>query len=77
MTIEINILEEFKTAGESIQHVNASGRGVSILLNGRHLVVELAEAHRLEVAGVEFAYVCEHEMPSGEWRIVTIPVNSD
>lgn len=66
---------EFKSAGEAIQHVNADGRGEAICVGNRYLVVEKAEAHRLEAERVSFAYVHEREMPDGSWRIVTVPVN--
>ncbi len=33
------------------------------------------EAERLETAGVEFAYLFDHEMPDGTFRIITVPVN--
>lgn len=67
--------DEFPCAGEAIQHVNASGRGVAILLGGTPYVVEQAEADRLAAAGVEFAYLIDHEMPDGTFRIMTVPVN--
>ena len=66
---------EFPNASEALQHVDASGRGVAIRLRRQPLVVSQADADRLEAAGVEFAYLCDHEMPDGSWRIVTIPVN--
>jgi len=66
---------EFDSAGEAIQYTDADGRGRAIRLNGRNYVVEEAEAVRLAAAGVEFAYLCDHEMPDGTHRIVTIPVN--
>lgn len=66
---------EFATAGEAIQHVNAAGRGRAILIDGKHQVISEADAHRLEEAGIYFAYLGEHEMPDGTWRIVTVPVN--
>ena len=72
--IEINAIE-FETAGDAIQWTNASGRGVAILANARHLVVEQKEADRLAAAGAEFAYLVDHEMPDGSDRIMTIPVN--
>ena len=69
---------EFETASEAIQHVNASGRGVAITgvagANGS-FVVEQAEADRLAAAGVEFAYLIDHEMPDGTFRVLTVPVN--
>ena len=73
MTIEFRAYD-FKTASEAIQHVNASGKGVAILLDG-YKVVDEADADRIAAAGIEFAYVCEHEMPDGTVRIMTIPVN--
>ena len=66
---------EFGSASEAIQHVNASGSGTAILLDGLPMVTSEAECHRLEEAGVEFAYLCDHEMPDGEWRIMTVPIN--
>ena len=77
MTIEFTGIE-FENASLALQHANASGHGVAISavagLNGC-FVVEQAEADRLAAAGVEFAYLIDHEMPDGEFRIMTIPVN--
>jgi hypothetical protein len=66
---------EFETASEAIQHTDASGRGVAISVRGQAMVVDHNDAHRLEPAGVEFAYLHDHEMPDGSNRIVTVPVN--
>ena len=65
---------DFDTAGEAIQYAEAAG-GVAILVNGPPQVVSQADAERLGQAGVEFAYLVDHEMPDGERRIMTIPVN--
>ena len=65
---------EFETAGDALQHTEAAG-GKAILFNARNFVVTTDEAIRIERAGVEFAYVVEHEMPGGECQILTIPVN--
>jgi hypothetical protein len=65
---------EFDSAGEAIQWACASGLGEAILLDGRHYVVKRDEAERLAAAGVEFAYLHDHEMPDGSRRIVTVPV---
>ncbi len=65
----------FDTASEAIQHTDASGRGVAISVRGQAMVVDQNDAHRLEAAGVEFAYLHDHEMPDGSHRIVTVPVN--
>ncbi len=74
MTIEFKAIE-FKTAGEAIQWTEADGRGKAVRLDGKNYVMEEAEADRLAAAGVEFAYLCDHEMPDGTFRIVTVPVN--
>jgi hypothetical protein len=74
MTIEIQGIE-FDSAGEAIQHVNASGRDVAIHVGSQYLVVEQAEADRIAKRRVEFCYLIDHEMPDGTWRIMTIPVN--
>ena len=74
MTIKFNALD-FPTADEAIQHTYASGEGVAIRLRGESLVVLQEDDHRLEAAGVEFAYLHDHEMPDGSHRIVTLPVN--
>jgi hypothetical protein len=65
---------EFDNAHEAIQHTEAAG-GDAILLDGRNFVMTEAEVTRLGAAGVEFAYLVNHEMPDGEQRIMTIPVN--
>ncbi len=74
MTITYEAIE-FETASEAIQHTDASGRGVAIRVRGHAMVVDQNDAHRLEAAGVEFAYLHDHEMPDGSYRIVTVPVN--
>lgn len=66
---------EFSTAVEAIQHADASGRGSVITLAGRYFVAEEPDIDRLAAAGIEFAYVCDHELPDGTHRILTVPVN--
>jgi hypothetical protein len=73
MTIAIKGIE-FDTAGEAVQYAEAGG-GRAVLLDGKRLVVATAEAHRMEKAGVEFAYLIDHDPPDGKRRIMTIPVN--
>ncbi len=77
-TIEFPAIE-FEYAGEALQqsegHTDGSGQGRAILCDGKHLVVEEPECDRIEAAGVEFAYLVDHEMPDGTFRIMTIPVN--
>jgi hypothetical protein len=74
MTIEIKGIE-FENADEAIQHLTASGHGVAISIGGKVLVIEQPEADRLAERRIEFAYLVDHEMPDGSWRIMTIPVN--
>ena len=74
MTIEYEAIE-FETAHEAIQWTNASGRGVVARIGGKYLVIDKADGHRLAAAGVEFAYLFDHEMPDGGHRIMTIPIN--
>jgi len=69
---------EFPNAVEALQHANADPRmDTAILLGGNHYSMTKATAERLEREGVEFAFLHDHEMPDGSWRIVTVPVNSD
>ena len=74
MIIEYQAIE-FETAHEAIQWTEAGECGVAVLLDGKNYVMDRAEADRLAAAGVEFAYLHDHEMPDGEHRIVTVPVN--
>jgi len=39
------------------------------------MVVPQSDCDRLAASGVEFAYLFDHEMPDGSYRIVTVPVN--
>ena len=71
MTIEAI---EFGNASDAVQYAEAGGRH-AIRLDGKHLVVTRREADRLAEAGVAFAYLCDHEMPDGSFRIMTVPVN--
>ena len=75
MTIEFRAIE-FATAHEAIQWIETDGPHDKVIrLNGTYYAVEQAEADRLAAAGVEFAYIHEHQMPDGERRIVTVPIN--
>jgi hypothetical protein len=73
MTIEFKVVE-FERPGEAIQHADASG-GEAVLIHGRNMVVDSRTLDMLHNARVEFAYLCDHELPDGSHRIVTIPVN--
>lgn len=65
---------EFETAGDALQHTEAAG-GEAILLGHQYFVVTKDEAIRIAAADVEFAYLVQHEMPDGDYHIMTIPVN--
>jgi hypothetical protein len=65
---------EFDSAGDALQHTEAAG-GKAVLLDGRNFVMAQDEADRIAAAGIEFAYLVQHEMPDGDWRIMTIPIN--
>ncbi len=73
MTIEYHAIE-FETAHEAIQWTEASGKDIAILLDGPKVAAQ-EDVARLEEAGVEFAYLHDHEMPDGSHRIMTVPVN--
>jgi hypothetical protein len=75
MSIEFTGIE-MGSDDEAIQYADAGG-GVAISVAGGSFVVTGAEAERLAEAGVEFAYLCDHEMPDGSHRIVTVPVNDE
>lgn len=74
MTIQIRAIE-CHTAREAIDAARDSGCGEAILLGGTPYAVFAAEAHRLELAGVEFAYLHDVPLADGGRRIVTVPVN--
>lgn len=78
MTQEIEIEGlPFEAVGEALQHVDASGRGVVVTVEGigGYLVVERAMADRLDEAGLLRAYYYDHELPDGTFRIMSVPVN--
>jgi hypothetical protein len=75
MTITFEAIE-FANAHEAIQHYYASGYGDNVIsLHGKYYLIKRIEADRIEMAGIEFAYVFDHEMPDGTSRIMTVPVN--
>lgn len=65
---------EFPNACEALQHSDEFG-GAAITLAGHFYVVEQADADRVAAQGVEFAYLCDHTLPDGTHRVVTVPVN--
>jgi len=66
---------EFATAEAAIQWASAAGRGEALTLGGHHYVADQTEVDRLAAAGVEFAYLCDHAMPDGTHRVLTVPIN--
>jgi hypothetical protein len=72
-TIQVRGIE-FKTGWEALQWCEAD-RGVAVRLAGRNLVIAECEVERLEAAGAEFAILGDLEMPDGERRMITIPIN--
>lgn len=69
---------EFDYAYEAFQHYDASGYGEVVLSFGRkYYLTSRAEAERLEVAGVAFAYVHDHERADGTRTLMSVPVNGD
>ena len=66
---------ECESNSDAIQHADASGFGEAILLGSKPMVVPQADCDRLQTAGVGFAYLHNHEMPDGSYRIMTVPVN--
>ena len=67
--------QEHRSAHEAIQDCDASGWDAAISVGGKYICVRKAEAERLAAAGVEFAYLHDHEMADGSHRIMTVPVN--
>ena len=65
-------MTEHPNAFEAIQHLEVSGDDRAIMLGGKYLTLNTAEAEKLEASGTEFAYLVYHE-PTGQ--IMTIPVD--
>jgi hypothetical protein len=74
MTLEYAAIE-CMSATDALQEADAGGFGEAIMLRGKPMVVAQADCDRLAAAGVEFAYLFNHEMPDGSFRIMTVPVN--
>ena len=73
-TINIQAIE-CESKSDALQWADASGQGEAVLIDGKPMVVPQADCDRLAAAGVGYAYLCDHEMPDGSLRIVTVPVN--
>jgi hypothetical protein len=61
---------EHASAHEAIQYLDVSGDDRAIMVGGKYLTVKQVEADRIEMAGVEFAYLVDHH-----GTIMTVPVN--
>jgi hypothetical protein len=48
---------------------------VAVSLPEGYFAMEKSEAERIAAAGVEFAYLFDHEMPDGTHRLISVPVN--
>jgi hypothetical protein len=67
---------ECENASDAFGWVDARGHGHVISIGNKTLVVDKAEAERVETLGVEFAYLHDHEMPDGTRRTISVLVNS-
>lgn len=74
MQIEYRAIE-CTSATDALQEADAGGFGEAVLIGGKPMVVPQADCDRLEAAGVEFAYLHNHQMSDGSYRIVTVPIN--
>lgn len=63
---------EHRSAREAIGHLKGATDRRAILLGNQYYTVAKTDAERLEIAGVEFAYLSLHT-PTG--RIMSVPVN--
>jgi hypothetical protein len=61
---------EHPSAHEAIQHLEVSGDDHAILVGNKYLTLKQAEVERIAAAGVEFAYLIDHQ-----GKIMSIPVN--
>ncbi|HMO84628.1 MAG TPA: hypothetical protein PKC18_06880 [Lacipirellulaceae bacterium] len=67
---------ECESMTDALQWADARGQGEAVLIEGHGpMVVPQTDLDRLAGAGVGFAYLFNHEMPDGSYRIVTVPVN--
>ena len=68
-TNEITIrATEHPSAHEALQHLDVSGDDHAILVGGKYLTLKQAEVERIAAAGIEFAYLVDHQ-----GTIMTIP----
>jgi len=66
----------FDRAEDALQHWYASGQGeVIISVRNKYYLTSRADAHRLEEAGIAFAYINDHVNADGSIRTVSVPVN--
>lgn len=69
MTIEFTGIE-FSNDAEAVRFADRDAGEFAVSMAGGSYVLTKAEADRLEMKGVEFAYLFDHQ-----GRIVTVPVN--
>ena len=61
---------EHRSAHEALQHLDVSGDDHASLLGGKYLSAKQVEVEKIAVAGIEFAYLVDHQ-----GKIMTIPAN--
>jgi len=59
---------EHPNAHEALQHLEVSGDDHAILVGGKYLTAQQAEVEKIAAAGIEFAYLIDHQ-----GKIMTIP----
>jgi len=55
---------------EALQHLECSGDGVAVIVDGDHYTMKQAEADRMQAAGIKMAYLCRRDN-----KTYTVPVN--
>jgi hypothetical protein len=61
---------EHRSANDALQYLQVSGDDDAILVANKYLTAKRAEVERIAAAGIEFAYLVDHQ-----GKIMTIPVN--
>jgi hypothetical protein len=59
---------EHAGAHQALQHLEVSGDDHAILVGGKYLTLKQAEVEKIAAAGIEFAYLVDHQ-----GQIMTIP----
>lgn len=75
MTIAFHGIE-CESMTDALQWADASGKGEAVLIEGHGpMVVPQSDLDRLAEVGVSFAYLHNHQMPDGSYRIISVSVN--